>query len=316
MAGLTREEYRFKLSGFEPPHRTKLCELRLDSRLSLHVQNLKKAIYVCGSKSNLVKIMPYANNHGVRVHYEVEGNGPPLVLLHGSHQNLEVWRESGYVEALKNNYQLILIDMRGRGASDKPHNPEAYELKLLVEDIMAVLDDLGVHKSHFLGYSMGGGIGFGIAKYAPERFHSLIIGGAHPYEPNADELAEIDTDIQLWKKGTNAAIAAYEKQLGPKLTPKMKARLAAIDPEAIVAMMSSKDLTRSLEDVLPTMRMPCLVYAGEADSYAFLGAKKCVKSMPNATFISLPSLDHTEAQYQSNVILPYITKFLAKISQS
>jgi len=259
--------------------------------------------------------MPYANNQGVRIHYEVEGNGPPLVLLHGLGQTLEAWLEYGYVEALKDKYQLILIDVRGHGDSDKPHNPEAYELKLLVKDVVAVLDDLEVHKSHFLGYSMGGWIGFGIAKYTPKRFYSLMLGGAHPYKPNAAEQADIDSGIQIWKKGKEALIAEAEKQLGSKMTPGLRARLMASDPEAIVALMSSQDFTRSLEDVLPTIRIPCLVYAGEAD-LSYSGAKECVKSMGNATFVSLPSLDHGEAIYQSNVVLPYITKFLAKISQT
>ena len=61
--------------------------------------------------------MPHANNQGVRIHYEVEGDGPPFVLLHGGLSNLEVWYEIGYVESLKKDYKLILIDARGYGAS-------------------------------------------------------------------------------------------------------------------------------------------------------------------------------------------------------
>jgi len=189
------------------------------------------------------------------------------------------------VEALKEKYQLILIDVRGHGASDKPHDPEAYQMKTLVADVVAVLDQLKVDKTHFLGYSMGGCIGFGIAKYAPERFYSLIIGGAHPYEATANERAELDSYIQTRKKGKDEFIAEYEKQLGPEMTPRMRARLMASDIEAMVALMSCEDLMRSLEDVLPTMNMPCLVYAGENDG-AYSGAKKCVKSMPNVTCLS------------------------------
>jgi len=260
--------------------------------------------------------MPYTNNQGVRIHYEVEGKGSSLVLLHGLEGSLETFRDYGYVEALKEKYRLILIDVRGHGASDKPHDPEAYRVKTVVADVVAVLDHLKVDKAHFLGYSMGGGIGFGIAKYAPERFYSLIIGGAHPYEATADERAELDSYIQTRKKGKDAVIAEYEKQLGPALTPKMRARLMASDPEAMVAFMTCEDITRSFEDVLPTMNMPCLVFAGENDVGAYSGAEKCVKSMPNVVFVSLPSLDHRGALVQSNIILPRITKFLEKVKQS
>lgn len=100
--------------------------------------------------------MPFANNQGVRIHYEVEGKGPPLVLLHGLGGSLEMWYDSGYEKPLKNDYQLILIDVRGHGASDKQHDPKSYELELLVSDVVVVLDDLNINKAHFLGYSMGG----------------------------------------------------------------------------------------------------------------------------------------------------------------
>lgn len=256
--------------------------------------------------------MPYASNRGVRIHYEVEGNGPPLVLLHGGLSNLKAWYEMGYVESLKNDYQLILIDARGYGASDKPHDSEAYELKKLVDDIVAVLDDLNISKAHFLGYSMACRIGFGIAKYAPERFQSLILGGAHPYLLDQKEL---DADLQLFKKGKDAIIAEMEKLFGPRMTPERRARLAANDYEAIAALFSAKHWRISLGDVLPAMTMPCLVFAGEADP-VYAGAKECVKSMPNATFLSLPGLSHLEVMSQKHLILPHITKFLAKASQT
>lgn len=86
--------------------------------------------------------MPYANNQGVRIHYEIEGEGPHLVLIHGFTGSLDDWREFGYTETLKRNHQVILVDTRGHGASDKPHNPGAYETELLVGDVLAVLDQL------------------------------------------------------------------------------------------------------------------------------------------------------------------------------
>jgi pimeloyl-ACP methyl ester carboxylesterase len=79
--------------------------------------------------------MPYANNQGIRIHYQVEGAGAPLVLQHGYSDSVESWYEQGYVAALQSTYQLILIDARGHGASDKPHDPAAYEMQRQVADI-------------------------------------------------------------------------------------------------------------------------------------------------------------------------------------
>ena len=69
----------------------------------------------------------------------------------------------------KADRQLILLDARGHGASDKPHDPAAYDLRLRVGDVTAVLDDLEIRRADYFGYSMGGWIGFGLAKHAPVR---------------------------------------------------------------------------------------------------------------------------------------------------
>jgi pimeloyl-ACP methyl ester carboxylesterase len=70
--------------------------------------------------------MPLVNNQGVRISYEVEGQGPPLVLLSGFSMTSEDWREFGYVAGLRERFTLVRIDARGYGTSDKPHDPDAY----------------------------------------------------------------------------------------------------------------------------------------------------------------------------------------------
>ena len=72
--------------------------------------------------------MPYATNDGIRIHYEAEGDGPPLVLQHGFAWKVKSWAMAGYVDALKARYRLIRVDARGHGDSDKPHDPAAYSL--------------------------------------------------------------------------------------------------------------------------------------------------------------------------------------------
>jgi len=256
------------------------------------------------------KAMPYANNQGVRIRYEVEGNGPPLVLLQGLTGYLESWRELGYVGSLKRNYKLIPIDVRGHGGSDKPHDPEAYKLSLLVADGVAVMDVLNVSKAHFLGYSLGGRIAFGLAKYVPERFHSFIIGGAHPYELFSQDA--LRWWLQLLEKGMGAAIEMFEKA-GMKLTPQMRARFLANDTDALAAFVLASEWRANLENALPNMTMPCLFFVGEADGN-YAGARKCAKRMHNAEFVSFHALGHFEVVSQSSLVLPHITKFLEKAS--
>jgi len=95
--------------------------------------------------------MPYSNNDGIKIYYEIEGSGPDLILAHGFSSTGEDWRELGYVEQLCQHYRLILVDARGHGKCDKPHDPKAYAPEFRVKDYLTVLNDLGVSKAHYWG---------------------------------------------------------------------------------------------------------------------------------------------------------------------
>ena len=138
--------------------------------------------------------MPRVDNKGVSIHYRVEGNGPPLVLQHGFSDSSEIWDEPGTVAALRPKYRLVLIDARGHGQSDKPHDPQSHTHKKIVSDIVAVLDDLGMKTAAYWGYSRGGRYGFALARHALDRVACFVIGGApagtelsHPAEPGNED---------------------------------------------------------------------------------------------------------------------------------
>lgn len=270
--------------------------------------------------SILVKAVPYADNRGVKIRYEVEGDGTPLVLMHGLSETHEIWCLSSYAESLKKEYRLILVDARGHGDSDKPHDPEAYTMKSMASDIVSVLRDLEVSKAHFLGYSMGGWIGFGIAKYSPQHFHSLIIGGMHPYARTDQswikKLTLYQSTFSSDSEDTAKKLTLIEEWLGPTAAKMPECReyaqrvLAANDWEALIALVS-KDWGHAFDDVLPTMTMPVLLFVGEKDTF-YPGVKECAKNIPNATFISFPGIDHPELEFRKDLVLPHITGFLKK----
>ena len=254
--------------------------------------------------------MPYADNDGVHIHYETDGDGPPLVLQHWSLATLESWCDYGYVSALRDEYRLILLDARGHGASDKPHRPEAYELDKRVADIVAVLDDLGIAKAHFCGYSMGGWIGFGMARYAPQRCRSVIIGGRHPYAQEMDEMRQILR--YAVENGPQAFVARWGEEpraLLSQTRQRMRERMLTWDYEALLAAAQDRE---SLEAVLPTMNMPCLLYAGDRDEAHPL-VRQCAGQIANATFVSLPGRDHMEVLLRPDEVLPHVKSFLASV---
>jgi pimeloyl-ACP methyl ester carboxylesterase len=251
--------------------------------------------------------MPYTTNHGIRIHYQVEGEGPPLVLQHGFSDSLESWYEMGYVAPLQHDYRLILIDARGHGASDKPHDPTAYTMQQQVTDVVAVLDALALPLAHFFGYSMGGRIGFALAKYAPTYFTSLIIGGASPFGAPRDIQAQF---LRLLQQQGAAAYVGIWEQLAA-ISPALKARVLANDMEALCALWTTRmEESASLEDVPPTMTQPCLLIAGTKD-WSYTEIEACSKQIPQVTFVSLPDLNHLEGFPHSELVLPHVTQFLS-----
>jgi pimeloyl-ACP methyl ester carboxylesterase len=243
--------------------------------------------------------MPFADNQGVRIHYELEGEGPPLVIQHGYSDSMETWYELGYVDALKGKRRLIMVDARGHGASDKPHNTAAYAKELQAADIVTVLQALRIQRADYWGYSMGGRIGFALAQFAPQYFRSFIIGGAA-----GDGRSRIGDAFR--KAIQERGVAAIPDLWGAPLPAKLKARVLAND---IVAMEACRVDSLGCADVLPSMMMPCFVYAGSADR-AYPVVEATVAEMPNVTFFTLPGLGHTEALFRSDLVLPRVVEFL------
>jgi pimeloyl-ACP methyl ester carboxylesterase len=247
--------------------------------------------------------MSYAENQGVQIHYQIEGAGRPLVLQHGFTESIEDWFECGYVAALKSDYRLILIDARGHGSSDKPHDPNAYALESRAGDVVAVLDSLGIEKAHFWGYSMGGWIGFGMAAFAPERIDRLVIGGQHPFVRNMEHLRRmVRAGIN---GGSEAFLAAFRRTFGPA-DGAFAARLSAADLQAYLALLQDRP---GLDELLPQISAPCCLYAGEADDI-WADAKAASDRIPGATFLSFPGLDHCQTFLRGDLVLPRVMAFL------
>jgi pimeloyl-ACP methyl ester carboxylesterase len=265
--------------------------------------------------------MPYVSNNGVSIYYEVEGQGPPLVLAHGIGASHQDWRDVGWVDALKDSYQLILVDARGHGRSDKPYDLDSYRQIHQALDHLTVLDDLGVKRAHFLGWSMGGIVCLGVGIQAPERCISLMMGGTQPYARDERPsgiglptpvpmkgLPDSDNPInRLFMQGGEAWVAFYEANM--EMTHGMKKRHKDNDFEALIARFEGMHEKRSEPHYLDPVKMPCLIYVGEEEA-AYGGAKQLAERLPNAKFLPFPGLNHFEMISEIDVVLPEIRKFL------
>lgn len=245
--------------------------------------------------------MPYVQNHGVKIHYQIEGDGPALILQHGGFGSIEDWYEYDYVERLKNLFRLVLIDARAHGKSGKPYQVEKYTQELHAGDVIAVLDAIEVRKCHFLGFSLGGRIGYWVAGFYPDRLRSLMVFGMDPYPWDRSQVRKAAETIDAW---------------GPTVTnisEKHKARWLKNDKRALVASYSPPWPDDS--HILRTLKIPCLIVSGDREG-VFEDAKRSASESKNATFVQLSGFDHADTLVRSDVTIPYIIEFLSSVDDA
>lgn len=253
--------------------------------------------------------MSHVSNKGVKIYYQIEGTGPPLVLLHGMFTSVESWYANGYVEKLKTKYQLILIDQRGHGQSDKPHESDGYSYMSFLEDVIAVLDETDTNRAHIFGHSMGGWFTYGLARYFPNRMQSMIISDGVPGREDPGGIRIIVESFEEWVSGLKYATASYKKML------------LSNDRQALVAISEWVDkeiqvMIDLIDDAIENINTPCLLLVSnlpkESDEYRLL--KKSAELIPGANSITFKDLNHITLHKRSNIVLPYILDFLSSLT--
>jgi pimeloyl-ACP methyl ester carboxylesterase len=118
------------------------------------------------------------DSNGVRIHFADQGIGDPVILVHGFASRAEHnWGITGWYKTLTPNYRVIALDCRGHGQSDKPHDVKAYGGTAMEDDVIRLMDHLGIERALLMGYSMGGHVAMGLLAHHPKRFRVVVLGG-------------------------------------------------------------------------------------------------------------------------------------------
>lgn len=232
--------------------------------------------------------MPSFQHDGLEIAFLDEGEGEPIVLVHGFASTKEInWVHPGWVSTLKNSgRRVIALDNRGHGASSKPHDPAAYTLPLMASDTLALLDHLKLERVDYLGYSMGGRIGMLLALRHPDRLRSASLGGIG---------ASLITGPG---RGTRIIKALQAKSVD--LITDLVARSFRLFAEQTKSdLQALADCMRGLRhpflpEELATCRVPVLIVRGDQDEIAG-PAKEIVAMIPGAEYIEIPSRNHMTA---------------------
>ena len=138
---------------------------------------------------------------GVEIHYQVQGRGDPVVLLHGiTGTAASNWGAAGIIDRLAEEFQVVAVDQRGHGQSGKPHDPASYGERMAL-DVVDLLDHLRLQQAHVVGYSMGGFIAMKLVALAPDRLMSAVVGGAGWPSPELRDDAMFDALAESLEAG-------------------------------------------------------------------------------------------------------------------
>jgi pimeloyl-ACP methyl ester carboxylesterase len=250
--------------------------------------------------------MPKLNRDGVNIHYEVHGNGPPLILTHGYSSTSSMWQ--GQIAALSRHYKLVLWDMRGHGQSDYPENPAAYSEALTVADIAALLDAAGgTGKAIVGGLSLGGYMSMAFYRAHPERVTALLIIDTGPGFKKDDAR-------DAWNKNAHETGNRFERE-GLAVLKSASRERATVNhrdasglAHAARGMLTQRD-ARVIES-LPNIKVPSIVVVG-ADDKPFLAASDYMAAkIPGAIKVVIPDAGHAVNIDQPDAFMKAVLPFL------
>lgn len=216
--------------------------------------------------------MSVARVRGIELAYEVSGaGGVPVVLLHGFPFNRTLWREQ--VEALRERYTVITVDLRGHGETPATHAPATMEE--MAEDVAALLDKLRIERIVVGGLSMGGYVALAFYRLFPGRVRALLLADTRPHaDTDEARLNREETATRSLREGmTTIADAMLPKLLAPathaaqpQIVRRVRDMILHTDPQGAAAALRGMAVRRDQTELLRRIACPTLIIVGSLDT--------------------------------------------------
>ena len=235
---------------------------------------------------------------GIRLAYIDQGDGIPILLIHGFGTNLESnWVKNGWVDKLTGSgHRAVGLDIRGHGRSKKLFDPELYSLDALTADNIRLLDHLNIERAHVIGYSMGARIAAVMALNYPQRVSSVVLGG----------LGDLNAINGLTSSGSILrALEAPTLEFALDFVAR-SVRMFGVSNGSNLKAMAACLRKGASEVITPEMygqiNAPVLVVLGDDDVVAG-SARRLASLMPNSSCLIIEGLGHLSAMNHDKFII-------------
>ena len=225
-------------------------------------------------------IQYFSSFDGTKIAYQVKGQGEPVLLVHGFIVNGESWKRTAlYNDLLVAGYKVIILDQRGNGKSDKPHNDEAYANDAEIKDIIALMKQLGLKQYNVVGYSRGSIITARLLAF-DNNVKRAVLGG----------IGTGFTDPE-WPRRKMFYRALAGDSVAELQAMVKNVQAAGLDQQALMLMQKYQPSTSKQQ--LAATKQPVLVLCGTEDA-DLPEAKQLSSIFPHGSFGTMPG-DHGAA---------------------
>ena len=258
--------------------------------------------------------------NGIELNVRRQGSGPVLLLLHGFTGSGATWQPFDWP-----GYETVAVDLPGHGDSDKPGSVERYHMERCTEDLVSLLNELGIERAAVLGYSMGGRVALHLALHAPERLWALVIESASPGIESEAERAErrrsdgeladsivrdgVAPFVDRWQ-----AIPLFASQSRLPADARERLRLQRLRNEPLGLANSLRGLGAGEQQPiyarLHEIETPALALAGADDAKYRAIAERTAAALPNARLQIVPEAGHAVHLEQPQAFSVAVREFL------
>lgn len=254
--------------------------------------------------------MPTVRLNGEHLHYEIEGSGPPLLLVHSLGTASWLWRDA--IAHWKSRYIVVAMDCRGHGKSS---NNGGVSIEAIALDLQALVDHLQLEAADVVGISMGGLIASRFYALAPEKVRSLVLADTFSRMPGGESRVTAMTE-----KLHGTTMAQYGKEyagqtLLPATAPQMHAELAdsvaGTSRDAYLQTVRSL-FTQDIRDLHARIEVPCLVLIGDQDQRTPMALSQEIAGLiPGSRLETVPDSGHLPNLDNPPAFFRAIDRFLA-----